>query len=198
MEEEENIISLGLSKSSHYSSAECSSFYSFTQKSDTVIVSMGDDKTQASLTSKSDLSSFPLVEEIPPRNDGLILRHINGFAKHGEMTAILGARYTSNETLDSSGAGKTTLLSVLCGRNSNFTGNFTINGNKVNATSLRRVCRFVRQHDLFYEFLTVEEHLYYQAILRLGDRPEKEIRNRLIWARNDLGTLTHSLQSILT
>ena len=159
---------------------------------------MGDGKTQASLTSKSDLSSFPLVEEIPPRNDGLILRHINGFAKHGEMTAILGARYTSNETLDSSGAGKTTLLSVLCGRNSNFTGNFTINGNKVNATSLRRVCRFVRQHDLFYEFLTVEEHLYYQAILRLGDRPEKEIRNRLIWARNDLGTLTHSLQSILT
>ena len=198
MEEEENIISLGLSKSSHYSSAECSSFSSLTQKSDTVIVSMGDDKTQASLTSKSDLSSFPLVEEIPPRNDGLILRHINGFAKHGEMTAILGARYTSNETLDSSGAGKTTLLSVLCGRNSNFTGNFTINGNKVNATSLRRVCRFVRQHDLFYEFLTVEEHLYYQAILRLGDRPEKEIRNRLIWARNDLGTLTHSLQSILT
>ena len=98
MEEEENIISLGLSKSSHYSSAECSSFSSSTQKSDTVIVSMGDDKTHASLTSKSDLSSFPLVEEVPPRNDGLILRHINGFAKHGEMTAILGARYKAKRS----------------------------------------------------------------------------------------------------
>lgn len=51
----------------------------------------------------------------------------------------------------------------------------------MNGTSLRQVCRFVRQHDLFYEFLTVEEHLYYQAILRLGDRPKDEIRNRMIW-----------------
>ena len=43
------------------------------------------------------------------------------------------------------------------------------------------MCRFVRQSDLFYEYLTVEEHLYYQAILRLGDRPEAEIRDRLVW-----------------
>ena len=47
--------------------------------------------------------------------------------------------------------------------------------------SVRQVCRFVRQHDLFYEYLTVEEHLYYQAILRIGDRPYEEIQNRLIW-----------------
>lgn len=46
---------------------------------------------------------------------------------------------------------------------------------------VRKVCRFVRQHDLFYEYLTVEEHLYYQAILRIGDRPFDEIQNRLIW-----------------
>ena len=45
----------------------------------------------------------------------------------------------------------------------------------------RKVCRFVRQSDLFYEYLTVEEHLYYQAILRLGDRPEEAIRDRLVW-----------------
>lgn len=90
-----------------------------------------------------------------------------------------------------SGAGKTTLLSILCGRNSSFTGDFKLNGKEVGASSLRfecmnkvmnrKVCRFVRQHDLFYEYLTVEEHLYYQAILRLGDRSFQEIRNRLIW-----------------
>ena len=45
------------------------------------------------------------------------------------------------------------------------------------------MCRFVRQNDLFYEYLTVEEHLYYQAILRLGDRSEEEIRDRLVWVR---------------
>ena len=50
----------------------------------------------------------------------------------------------------------------------------------------RKVCRFVRQSDLFYEYLTVEEHLYYQAILRLGDRPEAEIRDRLVWVNPHL------------
>ena len=35
------------------------------------------------------------------------------------------------------GAGKTTLLSILCGRNSNFTGEFKINGREVSASSLR-------------------------------------------------------------
>ena len=44
-----------------------------------------------------------------------------------------------------------------------------------------RVCRFVRQHDLFYEFLTVQEHLYYQAILRLGNHSEQIVRDRLVW-----------------
>ena len=92
-----------------------------------------------------------------------------------------------------SGAGKTTLLSVLCGRNTGFTGSFKINGKEVSDSSLRlsearrdecrNVCRFVRQNDLFYEYLTVEEHLYYQAILRLGDRSEEEIRDRLVWVR---------------
>ncbi|KNB46494.1 hypothetical protein JH06_0100 [Blastocystis sp. subtype 4] len=121
----------------------------------------------------------------------MILKHIDGYASTGEMTAILGARLHYNFSLIPSGAGKTTLLSILCGRNSNFTGQFSINGREVGASSLRsfqsflitnrKVCRFVRQHDLFYEFLTVQEHLYYQAILRLGDKGEQQIRDRLVW-----------------
>lgn len=104
-----------------------------------------------------------------------------------------------------SGAGKTTLLSILCGRNSNFTGDFRINGKEVSGSSLRylsfscvrnrKVCRFVRQHDLFYEYLTVEEHLYYQAILRIGDRPYEEIQNRLVWVCHNYW-LTHRLLRI--
>ena len=38
-----------------------------------------------------------------------------------------------------SGAGKTTLLSILCGRNSNFSGEFRINGREVGASSMRYV-----------------------------------------------------------
>lgn len=124
-------------------------------------------------------------------NQKMILKHIDGYASTGEMTAILGARLHYNFSLIPSGAGKTTLLSILCGRNSNFTGQFSINGREVGASSLRsfqsflitnrKVCRFVRQHDLFYEFLTVQEHLYYQAILRLGDKGEQQIRDRLVW-----------------
>ena len=62
-------------------------------------------------------------------------------------------------------------------------GTFRINGKEVSDSSLRwnvarcdecrKVCRLVRQNDLFDEYLTVEEHLYYQAILRLGDRSEE-------------------------
>ena len=110
-------------------------------------------------------------------NQKMILKHIDGYASTGEMTAILGARLHYNFSLIPSGAGKT--------------GQFSINGREVGASSLRsfqsflitnrKVCRFVRQHDLFYEFLTVQEHLYYQAILRLGDKGEQQIRDRLVW-----------------
>lgn len=135
-------------------------------------------------------------------NQNMILKHIDGYASTGEMTAILGARSNCIMPFITSGAGKTTLLSILCGRNSNFTGQFSINGREVSASSLRsihlfqityrKVCRFVRQHDLFYEFLTVQEHLYYQAILRLGDQAERQIRDRLVWVRC-LGSVSFSL-----
>lgn len=39
--------------------------------------------------------------------------------------------------IEYSGAGKTTLLSILCGRNSNYTGIFKINGKEVSDSSLR-------------------------------------------------------------
>ena len=47
--------------------------------------------------------------------------------KSKEFVGIMGA----------SGSGKTTLLSILCGRNSNYTGIFKINGKEVSDSSLR-------------------------------------------------------------
>ena len=154
--------------------------------SSSTISSQSDDMLIFKSHSKEEVSSeisiitdYLSIEERREEEKGMILKHISGYATSGEMTAILGA----------SGAGKTTLLSILCGRNSNYTGVFKINGKEVSDSSLRKVCRFVRQNDLFYEYLTVEEHLYYQAILRLGDRATQQIRNRLVWVL--LTSLSH-------
>ena len=70
-------------------------------------------------------------------DEGWILKHINGYATSGQMTAILGARFGRRKGLSRSGAGKTTLLSILCGRNTGYTGTFRINGREVNDSSLR-------------------------------------------------------------
>lgn len=70
-------------------------------------------------------------------DEGWILKHINGYATSGQMTAILGARFGRRKGLSRSGAGKTTLLSILCGRNTGYTGTFRINGREVNDASLR-------------------------------------------------------------
>ena len=83
-------------------------------------------------------SSSSSAENPPPLPDEkMILKHINGYATSGQMTAILGARWCWRQTLTCSGAGKTTLLSILCGRNTGYTGTFRINGREVNDSSLR-------------------------------------------------------------
>ncbi|KAK8792777.1 hypothetical protein WA158_004941 [Blastocystis sp. Blastoise] len=116
-----------------------------------------------------------IEEEIP--FDILILDNISGYIHAGEMTAILGA----------SGAGKTTLLTTLSGRNNNFRGNLKINGEIVSSSVMRNVCRYVQQFDRFFETLKVEEHIYFQARLRLKDKSEEEIQERVEWIMHELG-----------
>ena len=83
-------------------------------------------------------SASSSAENLPPLPDeNMILKHINGYATSGQMTAILGARFWRRKGLSRSGAGKTTLLSILCGRNTGYTGTFRINGREVNDASLR-------------------------------------------------------------
>lgn len=89
-----------------------------------------------------------------------LLKNVSGIAKSGELLAILG----------SSGAGKTTLLNALAYRSSNvdITGLRAINGVPVDSVQLRSQCAYVQQDDLFIGSLTVQEHLIFQAMLRLG------------------------------
>ena len=94
--------------------------------------------THSSLTQQ--LSNQPsLTQQLSntSTDEGWILKHINGYATSGQMTAILGARFWRGRRVSRSGAGKTTLLSILCGRNTGYTGTFRINGREVNDSSLR-------------------------------------------------------------
>ena len=94
--------------------------------------------THSSLTQQQSLHSS-LTQQLSSTStdEGWILKHINGYATSGQMTAILGARFGRRKGLSRSGAGKTTLLSILCGRNTGYTGTFRINGREVNDSSLR-------------------------------------------------------------
>ena len=94
--------------------------------------------TQSSLTQQQSLHSS-LTQQLSSTStdEGWILKHINGYATSGQMTALLGARFGRRKGLSRSGAGKTTLLSILCGRNTGYTGTFRINGREVNDSSLR-------------------------------------------------------------
>ena len=86
-----------------------------------------------------------------------ILKGITGTALPGELLVIMGP----------SGAGKSCLLDCLANRNTNYTGNVTINGQPwTEETS--KLSAYVLQDDLFYATLTVKEHLQFQAELRMG------------------------------
>ncbi|CAK4766587.1 hypothetical protein LEN26_004738 [Aphanomyces euteiches] len=66
-----------------------------------------------------------------------------------------------------SGAGKSSMLDVIAGRNKAFTGHVNMNGEPWNPTINKHAC-YVLQDDVFYYTLTVEEHLQFQAQLRMG------------------------------
>ncbi|KAL8438981.1 hypothetical protein Efla_006926 [Eimeria flavescens] len=70
--------------------------------------------------------------------------------------------------MGSSGAGKSTLLNCLSNRvSSGVGGEITLNGMHSTRELSKELCSFIQQEDLIFGYLTVEEHLYYQARLRL-------------------------------
>lgn len=92
-------------------------------------------------------------------NGKVILSDIQGICHPGEVTAIMGA----------SGAGKTTFLDILARKNKrgNVSGNFFVNGEKVNDANYKNVVGFVDQEDTMLPTLTVHETILNSALLRL-------------------------------
>jgi ABC-type multidrug transport system ATPase subunit len=103
-----------------------------------------------------------------PTAEKVILADVSGVARSGELLMLMGP----------SGAGKTSLLDCIAGRNGRAAGRVSVNGAPVDDKG-RALMTYVVQDDLFYETLTVREHLVFQGLLRLGgvdSRDEVELR----------------------
>ncbi|KAK6202414.1 ABC-2 type transporter-domain-containing protein [Scheffersomyces amazonensis] len=104
--------------------------------------------------------------------DRVILNHVNGWVKPGELTALMGC----------SGAGKTTLLNALSDRLT--VGVITdgvrmVNGRPLD-NSFQRSIGYVQQQDLHLDISTVREALRFSAYLRQPKSVSKEEKNEYV------------------
>ena len=105
---------------------------------------------------------------------------MSGIVRPGTLLAVMGA----------SGSGKTTLLNVLTTRN---TGGLDISGDvKVNGLpighGITSLSAYVQQEDLFVGVLTVREHLWFQAMLRMDNNlTDEERQERVDEVTKELG-----------
>ena len=102
-----------------------------------------------------------------------ILTDIKGYAKPGEILAILGP----------SGCGKTTLLNILASRqlssdkNHVITKNVNVNGIQLNSSNFGKICAYVMQDDILSENLTPKESITFAANIKLNiENAKKENR----------------------
>ncbi|KAL6453119.1 CDR2 Multidrug resistance protein CDR2 [Candida maltosa Xu316] len=100
------------------------------------------------------------------KEDRVILDHVDGWVKPGQITALMGA----------SGAGKTTLLNCLSERVT--TGVITdgvrmVNGHELDS-SFQRSIGYAQQQDIHLERSTVREALRFSAYLRQSNKISKK------------------------
>jgi len=101
-----------------------------------------------------------------------LLRSISGFARAGELTALMG----------SSGAGKTTLMDVIAGRKTSgrITGDILVNGHKQQFPAFRRRAGYAEQMDNHVGTQTVRESIAFSAALRLPAYVSGPVRDRFV------------------
>ncbi|XVE49526.1 hypothetical protein DITRI_Ditri01bG0089600 [Diplodiscus trichospermus] len=108
-----------------------------------------------------------------------ILQGLTGYARPGELLAIMGP----------SGCGKSTLLDTLAGRlgpNTSQAGDILINGRK--QTLAYGTSAYVSQDDVLITTLTVREAVYYSAQLQLPDiMPKSEKKERAEMTIREMG-----------
>ncbi|CAB9524017.1 Putative white-brown complex homolog protein 30 [Seminavis robusta] len=96
-----------------------------------------------------------------------ILCEASGYAAPGEVLVCMGP----------SGSGKTSLLNCLSGRTSYQEGTISINGERLTGHKMKKVLSktaYVKQADIFFEHLTVQDQLTYTALLRLPSTMKRD------------------------
>lgn len=96
----------------------------------------------------------------------IILNSVSGYAAPGQVLACMGP----------SGSGKTSLMNVLSGRSVYQSGCVSINGEPVQAATMKRLMAdiaYVKQADIFFGHLTVRDQLTYTALLRMRANQDK-------------------------
>ncbi|KAK2623855.1 hypothetical protein QTJ16_007036 [Diplocarpon rosae] len=106
-------------------------------------------------------------------NGKQILSGVQGVAHPGEIMAIIG----------SSGAGKTSFLDILARKNKRgrVSGDFFVNGEKVNNNDYKNVVGFVDQEDTMLPTLTVHETIMTSALLRLPRDMGKSAKEQRVY-----------------
>nr|QEO19125.1 scarlet [Limnogonus franciscanus] len=108
-----------------------------------------------------------------------IVNNVSGAVQAGHMVALMGP----------SGAGKSSMLCALGHRYHGgllVTGDVRVNGRRSN--SMHLISGYMHQEDLFIGALTVQEHLYFMANLRMDRRTSKTaMKARLAELVNVLG-----------
>uniref|UniRef100_A0A0G4I3J0 AAA+ ATPase domain-containing protein n=1 Tax=Chromera velia CCMP2878 TaxID=1169474 RepID=A0A0G4I3J0_9ALVE len=98
-----------------------------------------------------------------------ILKGVTGSIPRGSVVAVLGA----------SGAGKSTLLNCLSRRKIPTGGQVTWNGRPLDSEFVQKSA-YVQQEDIFFGNLTVREHLWFAARLRLPPSIPLEEKSKLV------------------
>jgi ABC-type multidrug transport system ATPase subunit len=98
-----------------------------------------------------------------------LLKSVSGFAKPGQMTALMG----------SSGAGKTTLMDVIAGRKTSgeIRGSIMVNGHPQHMKTFSRISGYVEQTDIHSPMTTVREAVRFSTRLRLSESVSLRIKN---------------------
>lgn len=117
-----------------------------------------DEGSELNIESKSVLTWEDLCYDVPiPGGELRLLKHIYGYVKPGQLTALMGA----------SGAGKTTLLDVLANRKNIgvISGDKLVDG-KAPGIAFQRGTAYAEQLDVHEPAATVREALRFSADLR--------------------------------
>ncbi|KAI1329767.1 hypothetical protein F5Y16DRAFT_81260 [Xylariaceae sp. FL0255] len=122
-------------------------------------------------------------------NGKSILSDIRGVAHPGEITAIMGA----------SGAGKTSFLDILARKNKrgHASGDFYVNGEKVNDAEFKSVVGFVDQEDTMLPTLTVHETILNSALLRLPRTMSRAAKEQRVYEVEKQLGIYHIRESLI-